>query len=110
MAEDDAKQLLQSLIGWFIRSLTDGSGALVLRKLASALVTFFVQFSHLWPDCIHHLLYSLDVGHAVPRDEAKNLPISDMLKSFDATKFLAAICFATVLVEEVAKIEMKSQK
>lgn len=90
--------------------MTDGSGALVLRKLASALVTFFIHFSRLWPDCIQHLLYCLDVGRAVPRDEAKNTPASTILQSFDATKFLAAIGFTTVLVEEVAKTEMKSQK
>lgn len=110
LADDDAKELLQSLIGWFIRSLADGSGALVIRKLASALVTFFTHFTHLWPDCVRHLLYCLDVGHFVPRDESKNLPASDIISGLSETSFLAAIWFVTVLVEEVARMEMKSQK
>lgn len=110
LAEDDAKQLLQSLIGWFVRSLADGSGAIVIRKLASALVTFFIQFPHLWPGCVRHLLYCLDLGRAVPRDESKNAPTSNLLSSLNESSFLAAIWFITVLVEDVAKTEMKSQK
>lgn len=110
MAEDDAKQLLQSLIGWFVRSLADGSGAIVIRKLASALVTFFIQFPHLWSGCVCHLLYCLDLGRAVPRDESKNAPTSNLLSSLNESDFLATIWFITVLVEDVSKTEMKSQK
>lgn len=110
LAEDDAKQLLQSLIDWFVRSLSDGSMALVIRKLASALVTFFVHFSHLWPNCVHHLLYCLDIGHAVPRDESKNAPPSDLISSLSESSFLAAIWFITALVEDVARLDMKSAK
>lgn len=110
LADEDAKELLQSLIGWFVRSLADGSGSLVIRKLASALVTFFIQFSNLWPDCVPHLLYCLDLGHVVPRDEAKSAPIPDLVVSLNEASFLAAIWFTTVLVEEVGKTEMKSQK
>lgn len=110
LAEDDARQLLQSLIGFLVRSLADGSGALVIRKLASALVTFFIHFPHLWPDCVHHLLYCFDAGRAVPRDEAKNAPTSALLAGLDETRLMAAIWFITVFVEEIAKTEMKSQK
>ncbi|KUI65497.1 hypothetical protein VM1G_00937 [Cytospora mali] len=110
LSEDDARQLLLSLVGWFVRSLTDGSGAIVIRKLASALVTFFVHFSQLWPDCVHHLLYCLDLGRAVPRDESKNAPTSELITSLDEARLLAVIWFITVFVEEVAKTEMKSQK
>ncbi|KKY36405.1 putative importin 13 [Diaporthe ampelina] len=110
LAEDDARQLLQSLIGWLVRSLADGSGALVIRKLASALVTFFIHFPRLWPGCVHHLLYCFDAGRAVPRDEAKNAPTSALLANLDETRLMAAIWFITVFVEEIAKTEMKSQK
>lgn len=110
LSEDDAKQLLQSVIAWFVRSLSDESMALVIRKLASALVTFFVHFSHLWPDCVHHLLYCLDIGHAVPRDESKNAPTSDLLSSLSDSQFLAAIWFITALVEDISRLEMKSEK
>lgn len=108
LAEDDAKQLLLSLINWFVRSLTNGSMALVIRKLASALVTFFVHFSRLWPDCVHHLLYCLDMGHAVPRDESETSPTSDLLSSLSESSFLAAIWFITALVEDVSRLDMKS--
>lgn len=110
LAEDDARQLLQSLINWFVRSLTDGSMALVIRKLASAMVTFFVHFSHLWPNCVQHLLYCLDIGHAVPRDESKNAPTSDLLSGLSEPSFLAAIWFITALVEDVSRLDMKSAK
>lgn len=110
LAEGDASQLLQSLTGWFVRSLTEKSGAVVIRKLASALVTFFIQFSHLWPGCVRHLLYCLDIGHVVARDESENAPTSDLISSLSETSLLGAIWFITVLVEEVARTEMKSQK
>lgn len=110
LAEDDAKQLLQSLIGWFVRSLADGSGAVVIRKLASALVTYFIQFPHLWPGCVHHLLYCLDVGRAATKDESKNAPTGSLISSLNESSFLAAIWFITVLVEDVSKTEMKTQK
>ncbi|KAK7736290.1 member of the karyopherin-beta [Cytospora paraplurivora] len=110
LSEDDARQLLLSLVGWFVRSLTDGSGAIVIRKLASALVTFFIHFSQLWPDCVHHLLYCLDLGRAVTRDESKNASTSELIAALDEARLLAVIWFITVFVEEVAKTEMKSQK
>lgn len=110
LSEDDARQLLLSLVGWFVRSLTDGSGAIVIRKLASALVTFFIHFSQLWPDCVHHLLYCLDLGRAFTRDESKNASTSELIAALDEARLLAVIWFITVFVEEVAKTEMKSQK
>lgn len=109
LAEDNAKQLLQSLIDWFLRSSTDGSMALVIRKLASAMVTFFIQFSHLWPDCVHHLLYCLDIGHAATREESRNAP-DDLLSRLSESRFLAALWFVTALVEDVSRLDMKSAK
>ncbi|KAK1537189.1 uncharacterized protein CCOS01_02509 [Colletotrichum costaricense] len=37
LSKEDASELLQNLIGWFVRSLDDGSGAMVVRKLSAAL-------------------------------------------------------------------------
>lgn len=111
LSEDDAKQLLQSLIGWFVRSLADGSGPVVIRKLCSALVTFFIHFSQYWPNCVQHLVYCLDIGRAVPVDDANDAtPTAEIIRSLEESKLLAALWFAASFVEDVGKTEMNSQK
>ena len=94
-----------------MRSLTDGSGPVVIRKLCSALVTFFIHFSQLWPNCVQHLVYCLDLGRTAPVDDAKNTTqTSDILTTLSESKLLAALWFAASFVEDVGKTEMNSQK
>ena len=94
-----------------MRSLADGSGPVVIRKLCSALVTFFIHFSQYWPNCVQHLVYCLDIGRAVPVDDANDAtPTAEIIRSLEESKLLAALWFAASFVEDVGKTEMNSQK
>jgi len=111
LSEDDSKELLLNLIQWFVRSLGDGSGPLVIRKLCSALVTYFIHFSQLWSNCVHHLVYCLDIGRAVAIDDAKDAsPAPDIIAGLDESKLQAALWFAASFVEETGKTDMNSPK
>jgi hypothetical protein len=119
LSQDDAKGLLQSLIGWLIKSLEDGSGALVVRKLCSALATYFIHFPHIWSRCILHLLHCLHDGRVIPVgdvDEGQRPDAVDQHTSYvlagemPLIKVQAVIWFAANLVEDVGKTDMNSTK
>lgn len=111
MSEDDAKGLLENIIGWTIQSLTDGAGNFVIKKLCTALVTYFMHFSHLWPNCIRHFIYCLDLGQGAPVDSLDNaLPADVLVGKLGPQKLKVAIWFATSFVEEVGKTDMNAAK
>ncbi|KAK5663914.1 hypothetical protein OQA88_125 [Cercophora sp. LCS_1] len=111
LSEDDAKELLQNIVGWLLQAMTDGTQKFVIKKLCSALVTHFLYFSGLWPKCLRQLVYCLDIGRSAAveaQDDALQTGI--LIQGLDARKMWVAIQFATALVEEVGKTDMNSQK
>ncbi|AEO69005.1 uncharacterized protein THITE_2054084 [Thermothielavioides terrestris NRRL 8126] len=111
LSEDDAKRLLESIIGWVIQSLSDGAGHFVTKKLCSALVTYFMHFSHLWPACVRHFIYCLDLGRGASVESLDDALQTDLLVGkLDRQKLRAAIWFATSFVEEVGKTDMTAPK
>ncbi|KAK3997272.1 putative importin [Cladorrhinum sp. PSN332] len=109
LSEDDAKGLLESIINWTIQSMNDGAGPIVTRKLCSALVTYFVHFSHLWPSCVRHFIYCLDLGRGTRADAADDaLTTNVLVEKLDQQKLRVAVWFAMTLVEEVGKTDMNS--
>ncbi|KAK4249639.1 hypothetical protein C7999DRAFT_39301 [Corynascus novoguineensis] len=111
LSEDDAKNLLENIISWTIQSLADGAGNFVIKKLCTALVTFFMHFSHLWPNCIRHFIHCLDLGRGVPVDSLDDaLPTDVLVSKLDRRKLRVAIWFATSFVEEVGKTDMSAPK
>ncbi|KAI3336562.1 armadillo-type protein [Xylariaceae sp. AK1471] len=111
LPDDDALSVLQSLITWLVRSLSDGSGPIVIRKLCSALVTYYIHYSHTWSRCVRHLLHCLDRNVAVPLEEVRDTsPLEDLIQELDTQKYLAASWFAAALAEETEKVDTKSTK
>ncbi|KAL2132662.1 hypothetical protein VTI74DRAFT_3532 [Chaetomium olivicolor] len=111
LSEDDAKGLLESIIGWVIQSLADGAGAFVTKKLCTALATYFMNFSHIWPSCIRHFVYCLDLGRGAPPEALDDALGTEILVSkLDRQKLRVAIWFATSFVEEVGKTDMNAPK
>ncbi|KAH6849712.1 armadillo-type protein [Chaetomium sp. MPI-CAGE-AT-0009] len=111
LGEDDAKGLLENIIGWTIQSLADGAGNFVIKKLCTALVTYFMHFSHLWPNCIRHFIYCLDLGRGTSVDSLGDALSADILVAkLDPQKLKMAIWFATSFVEEVGKTDMSAPK
>jgi hypothetical protein len=109
--DDDAQTILQTLVGWLLKSLENGSGAIVIRKLCTALVTHFIHFSHLWPLCVRDVLYCLHLNQSEALKDAKNAPPMDQLIAvLTPQKSVAAMWFATSLAEEAEKTDPKSTK
>lgn len=111
LSDDDAQVLLQNLIGWLIRCLGNGEGALVVRKLCSTLVSYFLQFSMSWTRCIRHLLYCFCKNQAVPYQslaEAPDTPI--LIENLSHDKAIVIFWFAATLVDEVGKTDSSSMK
>ncbi|KAI1431402.1 armadillo-type protein [Xylaria sp. CBS 124048] len=111
LSDDDALSVLENLITWLLRALSDGSGPIVIRKLCSALVTYYIHYSHTWLRCVRHLIHCLNRNAAVPTEEvADGLPLAQVIEGLDTQKFLAATCFAAYLAEEIEKVDTKSTK
>ncbi|KAK3692694.1 armadillo-type protein [Podospora appendiculata] len=111
LTDDEAKELLQNIVGWVLQSLVDGSSAFVTKKLCSALITFFIHFPHLWPSCLRHFLYCLDIGRSTPVESLDDaLQTNIIVGNLDRRKLTVAVWFATTLVEEVGKTDMNSPK
>ncbi|KAI1338073.1 armadillo-type protein [Xylariaceae sp. FL0016] len=111
LQDEDATSVLQNLITWLINSLQDGSGPIVIRKLCSALVTYFIHYSHTWVKCVRHLLHCLDRNAVVSLEDNRDaVPIQDMTRDLDPQKFLAASWFAAALAEEIEKVDTRSTK
>lgn len=93
-----------------MRSLRDGSGALVTKKLCSALVTCFIQFPKIWPSCIAHLVHCLCTQRSVPVSEARDDDADSTVGLLDFVALRAALWFAATLVEETSKTDMNAAK
>lgn len=111
MSENDAQSLLQNLIGWLLRCAENGEGNLVLRKLCSALVAYFLQFSESWTNCVRHVMYCLCTGQAVPYSALEGAPATSLLVQGLSSEKAVIVCwFAATLVEEVGKMDSSSMK
>ncbi|KAI1074084.1 armadillo-type protein [Whalleya microplaca] len=111
LSDEDALSVLQNLISWLINSLENSSGAIVVRKLCSALVTYFIHYSHTWTRCIFHLLHCLDLNSSVPQENLeRSSPAEHIIQTLTLQKFLAVTWFTTALAEEAEKVDLKSTR
>jgi hypothetical protein len=112
LADEDVKALLHSLTSWLIRCVETNEGPLVMRKLCSTLVAYFMQFSTSWTKCIKHLMYCLCIKAPVPYDDS--LPgapeTAVLVNELSNDKAIAILWFASSLVEEVGKTDSSLMK
>ncbi|PBP17057.1 importin [Diplocarpon rosae] len=118
LSEEDAQALLQKLIGWLIRSLQNSEGVLVIRKLCSTLVAYWLQFSASWTDCVKHIMLCLCANEPLPYSTLEGTQetavlvdtISKTESSPSVSKSVALFWFAATLVEEVGRTDSSSMK
>ncbi|KAH8821592.1 armadillo-type protein [Xylogone sp. PMI_703] len=111
LTADDRQGLLQNLVGWFIQYSGNGNRPLVIRKLCTTLVAYFLHFSESWTKCIRHLMYCLCVNQSVPYNDLENAPETPLLvQSIPKEKALAVLWFAAALAEEVGRTDLNSIK
>ncbi|KAF7525217.1 hypothetical protein G7054_g11163 [Neopestalotiopsis clavispora] len=108
LEDEDARSALIKLIDWLLKCLEVGAGAIVIRKLCSALVTHFIHFSHIWPLCLRHVLLCLQNNQSdFPQLQGS---VEDAVASLTPQKSVAVVWFATALAEEAEKTDPKSTK
>ena len=106
---DTVYTLLETLLSWFIRLVLQDEAAVVLRKLCSSLVSFFLRFSSVWVHCIRHLICSLHIGHVVALSTLKmNDSIELAVRQLSGAGLTAALWFSSSLADEVARVDQKS--
>ncbi|KAI4239359.1 MAG: hypothetical protein LQ349_000458 [Xanthoria aureola] len=87
-------------------------GPLVVKKLCTALVAYFLRSSASWERCLLHLICSLSEGEPVNYDlmMAEHYDVaSRVVTSLEAPQLMTAVWFATTLVEEVGRTSSESR-
>ncbi|OTB08480.1 hypothetical protein M426DRAFT_317105 [Hypoxylon sp. CI-4A] len=111
LSDENAISVLDKLISFLITSLKDGSSSLVVRKLCSTLVTYFIHYSHTWSRCVRHLAHCLDSRAFVPVDDIDGTSgLEVAVQSLDMESFIALNWFTQFLANETEKIDSKSTK
>ncbi|KAI1322816.1 armadillo-type protein [Xylariaceae sp. FL0255] len=106
LEDDHALSVLQSLVTWLIKSIEIGSG-LVIRKLCSALMTYFIHYSHTCPRFVNHILICLErTAYVHPQDIGDTSNMNHVIQSLDTSKLSTATFFATTLAEGAAQIDL----
>lgn len=101
--------LLDRLIEWLIRLINAGESQLVIRKLCSSLIAYYLRPAGRWKQCIRHLVLSFNEGRVVPSNTLAQRPKTDSLAAkLSLPCLMAVLWFAGGLVEEVGKTNAAS--
>jgi len=85
---------------------SSGEGQLVVKKLLSTLVVFFLRFPSKWNYSIRHVASCLSKGDVVPLDVLSQVPSLDMITSQMRTDHvITALWFSSMLAEEIGKTD-----
>ena len=104
---DDAEELLVALIDWYLAALSRNDSSLVTRKLASALSTFFIHFSQLWPNCVLHLLVCLASFKGCPPNKVNgDVELSMVAETLGSLQIQPALWVVTNIAEDTAKLDI----
>lgn len=102
-------ELLVSLLGWYMESLTHDSGPLVARKLSSALATFFLRFHRVWRQFVRHLIHCFLSGqsYALLDGEGLQEPAANMsnLQPLQVQAVLSVLCN---VLDDVTKVDLNA--
>ncbi|KAL2753843.1 hypothetical protein ACRALDRAFT_1043928 [Sodiomyces alcalophilus JCM 7366] len=110
LSEDDSLELFHNLTQWTVRSLKDGSGTIVIRKLISALVTFFLHFPNRGRPLIRHLCLSLSSSQYQLHGIDTLLGINAVVRKLEPEELRAALWLTGTLVEEAGKTDLNTSK
>lgn len=110
LSEDDLNTLLHTLLNWLVLLVKQGEGILVLKKLCSTLVTFFLLPNSTWRKCLRHVLTCLQNDTAVPEASSDNDSITkQFLHHLSPVKRFVILTITRELAEEGGAIEHTSQ-
>lgn len=109
LSDSDAIELLVSLLEWYLGALQQKTGLLVVRKLASALATYFIYFHRLCSRYIFHLLVSLASNRAwQPGTIDESVDFNAISERLTGVHLHAAILVISNILEDVTRIDLNA--
>lgn len=107
--DETATQLRNGLLSWAIRLVARAEGPLVVRKLCSALVAYFLRPSVVWDHCIRHLLCCFSTSDVITAGGlSQQASIEQIVRQLQPPQITCCLWFVSMLVEEVGKMSAKS--
>lgn len=106
LKDADRGPLLNRLLHWLTLRVNAGEGALVIRKICTSLVAYFLRPLVTWNRCLLHLASCLQHRDVVNYEQlmsSHDQDASQVIPNLSKTQLLASIWFAVTLVEEVGK-------
>ena len=98
----ETEELLGRLVDHYVLLVNGAERSLVLRKLASSLVTIFLKPSSPWTCAILNVAASLVNGKYVPEEQCRSVDLtSTVLPAMTEAQALALLYFSHVLAEEI---------
>jgi len=105
----DTVALLDRLLQWLVRLADAREGTLVLRKLCSTLVAYFLRPSVNWDHCVRHIVCCMRSGDVLSSETVSSTgTLGDVLSNLNTLKVTIVLWFAAALVEEVGKVNPNS--
>ncbi|KAL7808448.1 armadillo-type protein [Trichoderma gracile] len=109
LSDADAIELLVSLLEWYMGSLQQKTGLLVVRKLSSALSTYFVYFHRLCSRFVFHLLVCLASNRAwQPGAIDDTVDFNAISERLSGVHLHAAILVISNILEDVTRIDLNA--
>ena len=104
--ESEASQVLSQILSWIVVCVQRGSTQMVVRKLCSTLVVYFLQFSAFWSLPVKHLVLCLCADQFVATTDVQDAPeVLQLISQLSPQKLSATLWFTTILAEEVSKTD-----
>lgn len=108
---ENVSGLLNRLLYWLIRLVNQGDGALVLRKLCTALVAYFLHPLSRWDSCVKQIICSFALGDiAPPQTLASYASVDETLRKLNKLQVRTILWFSASLAEEASKGTPGSQR
>ncbi|KAL7787016.1 armadillo-type protein [Trichoderma ceciliae] len=109
LTDSDAIELLVSLLEWYLSALQQKTGLLVVRKLSSALATYFLYFHRLCSRYVFHLLVCLASNRAwQPGTIDDSVDFNTISDSLEGIHLHAAILVISNILEDVTRIDLNA--
>lgn len=109
LSEDDAQQLLTRLVEIYVNMAERNDKTMVLRKMSSTIVAYFLHKESKWIHCVKTLVASFSQHRFVQDVEIPaDFEVSTILDQLSPSKVNATFLFCSSLVEETLKFDSKT--
>ncbi|KAF2484647.1 armadillo-type protein [Neohortaea acidophila] len=103
----NAQIVLSRLLHWLVRLTNQGDGAMVGKKLCSAITAYYIQSTAPWEQPLRHIALCFRHGEAVSPDalQTDNTPFSVLLASLSHPQITTVLWLAASLAEEMGRVD-----